>query len=65
VRLKGDLPSPLAPPSGCAFRKRCPYALPACAEAVPPLREVGPDHRAACIRDDLALASPLAGGLAA
>ncbi len=59
VRLDGDLPSPIAPPSGCAFRGRCRYALPACAEAVPPLRSVGPGHLAACIRDDLALASPI------
>jgi peptide/nickel transport system ATP-binding protein len=55
VILKGDLPSPLSPPSGCAFRTRCPYAVAACAEAVPPLRKVGPDHVAACIRDELAL----------
>ena len=60
VRLKGDLPSPLHPPSGCAFRGRCPYALPACAEAVPPLRQVTPGHHAACIRGDLTLVSPLA-----
>ncbi|RYC29928.1 ABC transporter ATP-binding protein [Lichenibacterium minor] len=59
VKLEGDLPSPLAAPSGCAFRGRCRHALPACAEIVPPLRAVGPGHAAACIRDDLALASPL------
>ena len=59
VVLKGDLPSPLAPPSGCAFRGRCRHALPACASAVPPLRPVGPGHLAACIRDDIALVAPL------
>ena len=59
VILKGDLPSPLAPPSGCVFRTRCPYTVPACAEQVPTLRAVTPSHWKACIRDDLALAAPL------
>ena len=39
--------------AGCAFRTRCAYVLPACGDAVPPLRTVAPGHVAACIRTDL------------
>ncbi len=53
IVLKGDLPSPINPPSGCVFRTRCPYALPACAKEIPPLRPAGPGRLKACIRDDL------------
>ena len=44
-----------APPGspGCAFRTRCPYVLPACHAIIPPLRNAGQDHVAACIRTDL------------
>ncbi len=51
--LKGDIPSPANPPSGCVFRTRCPSALDACAATVPQLREVAPGQFKACIRDDL------------
>ncbi|MER9252973.1 ABC transporter ATP-binding protein [Mesorhizobium sp. M0598] len=52
--LKGDIPSPANPPSGCVFRTRCPFALEACAGAVPPLRATAEGHLKACIRDDIA-----------
>ncbi|GAB4177152.1 MAG: dipeptide ABC transporter ATP-binding protein [Thalassobaculales bacterium] len=52
IVLEGDVPNAMAPPSGCVFRTRCPYALADCAAAVPPLREVAPGHFKACIRDD-------------
>jgi peptide/nickel transport system ATP-binding protein len=50
VPLRGDIPSPIDPPSGCVFRTRCPFAIEACANAVPPVEHVGNDHHVACIR---------------
>jgi peptide/nickel transport system ATP-binding protein len=48
--IKGELPSPLAPPTGCVFNTRCPLAGPECRNEVPPLREIKPGHFAACIK---------------
>jgi len=46
--IKGELPSPVNPPSGCRFRTRCPLAQELCAAQEPPLRSFGPGHVAAC-----------------
>ena len=56
VDLKGELPSPMDPPSGCVFRTRCPIARPDCAEERPSLRDFGGDHLAACPFGESALA---------
>ncbi len=50
VILKGDVPSPINPPSGCHFHTRCPYAIAECKQIVPQLVEIKPKHFAACIR---------------
>jgi peptide/nickel transport system ATP-binding protein len=50
--LKGEIPSPIDPPSGCVFRTRCPHATEACAAQVPAPRDLGQGHFAACLRID-------------
>jgi oligopeptide/dipeptide ABC transporter ATP-binding protein len=46
--LESDLPSPIAPPSGCRFHTRCPRAHERCPREIPALREISPGHRVAC-----------------
>ncbi len=48
MKLTGEIPSPLNPPSGCPFRTRCTRAKKECSESMPALREVQPGHFAAC-----------------
>ena len=50
IILKGEVPSPLNPPPGCAFHPRCSLATDECSQIVPPLREVSSGHEVACIK---------------
>ena len=48
IILRGDVPSPVNPPPGCAFHTRCPIARPVCRERTPTLAAIGSDHQVAC-----------------
>jgi peptide/nickel transport system ATP-binding protein len=49
--IPGTVPKLIAPPEGCRFAPRCKFAMPACTQATPPLRQVAPGHKVACILD--------------
>jgi peptide/nickel transport system ATP-binding protein len=53
VPIKGEIPSPLAPPPGCHFHPRCPHAFARCRAEVPALREIAPGRLSACHLNDL------------
>ena len=46
--VKGEVPSPINPPSGCVFHPRCPIAVDGCSKAIPEFREIKPGHWVAC-----------------
>ncbi|WP_025515187.1 ABC transporter ATP-binding protein [Bordetella trematum] len=51
--IRGEIPSPLNPPSGCTFHPRCPHAMPRCKEEVPVLKTIAPGHVSACHLNDV------------
>ena len=53
VAIRGEIPSPLAPPTGCHFHPRCPKAFARCSAEVPLLREIAPGHLSACHLNDV------------
>ena len=50
--VKGEIPSPLNPPTGCHFHPRCPHAMPRCSAEKPALKEIAPQHFSACHLND-------------
>jgi len=52
VPIRGEIPSPLSPPSGCHFHPRCPKAFARCRDEVPRLREIAPGRQSACHLND-------------
>ena len=65
IILRGDVPSPINPPSGCHFHQRCPYAVARCKVEAPALREVLPGHLASCHLHDSGVRLPLGQAAAA
>lgn len=57
LQLEGDAPTPISPPEGCRFHTRCPLVIEECKQSRPPLIEISPGHRVACIRADISASS--------
>lgn len=55
IILKGEIPSPINPPSGCVFHTRCPYKMDICERKVPKLTELSENHKSACFLDERVL----------
>jgi len=53
VPIRGEIPSPLAPPPGCHFHPRCPHAFERCRVEAPALREIAPGRLSACHLNDI------------
>jgi peptide/nickel transport system ATP-binding protein len=56
IPIKGEIPSPLDPPSGCHFHPRCPQVMPRCHEQSPPLVDIAPGRKSACWLNEQSLA---------
>ncbi|MCB8822184.1 ABC transporter ATP-binding protein [Microvirga rosea] len=56
--IKGEIPSPLSPPSGCHFHPRCPHAFERCRREAPKLQEIAPGHISACHLNDTSSTQP-------
>jgi peptide/nickel transport system ATP-binding protein len=50
IILTGEVPTPLNPPPGCTFHRRCSMAIPDCSKVIPVLKDISPNHQVACIR---------------